>query len=78
MVDVVLVDIQLPGVDGFEIVRQVRADVPLSGLLIIAVTAYATKGDREKALAVGCDDYITKPIDTRTLPTAIARLLDRR
>lgn len=76
--DVILMDIQLPGVDGLAIVRQLRADVATRGLLIIAVTAYAMKGDKEKALAAGCDGYITKPIDTRTLPAAIARLLERR
>jgi CheY-like chemotaxis protein len=75
--DLVLMDVQLPGVDGLEIVRQLRADVASRGIPIIAVTAYAMKGDKEKALVAGCDDYITKPIDTRTLPAAIAKLLQR-
>lgn len=76
--DVVLMDIQLPGVGGLELVRELRADVASRKLLIIAVTAYAMKGDKEKALLAGCDDYITKPIDTRGLPAAIAQLLERR
>lgn len=70
--DVVLMDIQLPGIDGLELVRRLRADVTSQHLLIIAVTAYAMKGDQERALAAGCDGYITKPIDTRALPEAIA------
>jgi CheY-like chemotaxis protein len=75
--DLVLMDVQLPGIDGLELVRQLRADVASRDLRIIAVTAYAMKGDKEKALVAGCDDYITKPIDTRTLPAAIAKLLQR-
>jgi two-component system cell cycle response regulator DivK len=75
---VILVDIQLPGIDGLELVRQLRIDAAWSHLLIIAVTANAMKGDRERALAAGCDDYITKPIDTRDFPRMIARHLERR
>jgi CheY-like chemotaxis protein len=73
--DVVLVDIQLPGIDGLELVRQLRADVASQDLLVIAVTAYAMKGDHERALAAGCNGYITKPIDTRALPHTIAGAL---
>lgn len=73
--DLVLMDIQLPGIDGLELVRRLRADVTSRHLLIIAVTAYAMKGDEERALAAGCDHYITKPIDTRALPDTIARHL---
>jgi two-component system cell cycle response regulator DivK len=76
--DVMLMDIQLPGIDGLELVRRLRADVTSQHLLIIAVTAYAMKGDQERALAAGCDGYITKPIDTRSLPDTIARYLDGR
>jgi two-component system cell cycle response regulator DivK len=76
--DVVLMDVQLPGVDGLEVVRRLRADIASRELLIIAVTAYAMNGDKEKALVAGCDDYIIKPIDTRTLPAVIAKLLERR
>jgi CheY-like chemotaxis protein len=70
---VVLMDLQLPGVDGLELTRQLKADPATHDIAIIAVTAYAMKGDREKALAAGCDDYVTKPIDTRGLPEVIAR-----
>ena len=70
---VVLVDIQLPGIDGLELTRMIRRDPALADIAIIAVTAYAMKGDREKALEAGCDDYVTKPIDTRALPGIIAK-----
>jgi CheY-like chemotaxis protein len=70
---VVLMDLQLPGVDGLELTRQLKADPATHDIRIIAVTAYAMKGDREKAIEAGCDDYVTKPIDTRALPEVIAR-----
>jgi len=71
--DVVLMDLQLPGVDGLELTRRIKADPKTKDIAIIAVTAYAMKGDREKALDAGCDDYVTKPIDTRALPGIIAK-----
>ena len=71
--DVILMDVQLPGIDGLELTRRIKADPATRGIAVIAVTAYAMKGDREKALAAGCDDYVTKPIDTRTLPQVIER-----
>lgn len=71
--DVILMDLQLPGIDGLELTRRLKADPQTRAIAIIAVTAYAMKGDREKALAAGCDDYVTKPIDTRALPEVIAR-----
>jgi two-component system, cell cycle response regulator DivK len=76
--DVILMDIQLPGIDGLELTRRLKADPATRDIVIVAVTAYAMKGDQAKALAAGCDDYITKPIDTRTLPETIARHLARR
>lgn len=76
--DVILMDIQLPGIDGLELTRRLKADPATRDIVIIAVTAYAMKGDQTKALAAGCDDYITKPIDTRALPETIARHLARR
>lgn len=71
----ILMDIQLPGVDGLELTKQLRADPKYNNTIILAITAYAMKADKEKALAAGCDGYITKPIDTRTLPDVIAGYL---
>jgi hypothetical protein len=73
----ILMDLQLPGIDGLELTRRLKADPATSDIIIVAVTAYAMKGDHEKALAAGCDDYVTKPIDTRKLPETIARHLAR-
>ncbi|MBA3461380.1 MAG: response regulator [Deltaproteobacteria bacterium] len=73
----ILMDLQLPGVDGLELTRQLKADPSTRDIIVVAVTAYAMKGDQARAMAAGCDDYITKPIDTRTLPEAIARHLRR-
>ncbi len=74
---VILMDLQLPGIHGLELTRRLKADPATREIPVIAVTAYAMKGDHEKALAAGCDDYITKPIDTRTLPEVIARHVAR-
>ena len=71
----ILMDLQLPGIDGLTLTRQIKADPRTSGILIVAATAYAMKGDEEKARAAGCDGYITKPIDTRRLPHDIERYL---
>jgi len=71
--DVILMDIQLPGIDGLVLTQQLKADPETRGIAVVALTAYAMKGDREKALAAGCDDYMTKPIDARTLREVIAR-----
>lgn len=76
--DVILMDIQLPGIDGLELTGKLKRDPVTTGIVIIAVTAYAMKGDKDRAYAAGCDDYITKPIDTRTLPETIARHLAQR
>ena len=72
---VILMDIQLPGIDGLELTRKLKADPVTKDIIIVAVTAYAMKGDEAKARAAGCDAYITKPIDTRGLPTTIAGYL---
>jgi len=71
----VLMDLQMPGMDGLTLSRRLRADPKWKHLIIIAVTAYAMVGDRERALEAGCEDYITKPIDTRALPAQIAEYL---
>jgi len=76
--DVVLLDISLPEMDGGEVLRRLRADPTLRHLPVIALTAHAMAGDREKYLAAGFDDYVTKPIvDERVLLGAIDRLLSR-
>jgi CheY-like chemotaxis protein len=68
----ILMDLQMPGVDGFELTRRLKADPKTRDIVIVAVTAYAMKGDEQRALEAGCDGYVTKPIDTRTLPALIA------
>jgi CheY-like chemotaxis protein len=72
--ELVLMDIQLPGKDGFELLREIRQS-PFSTLRVIALTAHAMAGDRERALAAGFDGYITKPIDIRKFPVQISRIL---
>ena len=71
----ILMDLQLPGMDGLTLTRQLKADPATHAIVIIAATAYAMKGDEERALAAGCDGYITKPIDTRRLPAVLAGYL---
>jgi len=71
----ILMDLQLPGMDGLTLTRLLKEDPATSGVAILALTAYAMKGDEEKARQAGCDGYITKPIDTRTLPAVIAGVL---
>jgi two-component system, cell cycle response regulator DivK len=73
----ILLDLQLPGMDGFELARRLKADPRTSQIVILAVTAYAMKGDAERAQAAGCDGYVTKPIDTKTLPGVIANYVMR-
>ena len=73
----VLMDVQLPGIDGLELTREIKTDPQLARTIVIAVTSYAMKGDRERALRAGCDDYVTKPIDTRALPDLVERHLRR-
>ena len=71
----ILMDIQLPGMDGLELTRLLKANPETKDILIVALTAYAMQGDEEKALEAGCDDYITKPIDIRSLTSTIAKHL---
>jgi CheY-like chemotaxis protein len=74
--DLVLLDISLPGMDGTEVLRQIRADAALRDLPVIALTANAMTGDREKYIAAGFDDYVAKPlVDEALLLEAIGRHL---
>ena len=68
--DLILMDLSLPGIDGWEATRQIKASPVTRHIPVIALTANAMSGDREKALAAGCDDFDTKPID-------VARLLEK-
>lgn len=73
----VLMDLQLPGMDGLELTRQLKSDPSTRDIVIVAVTAYAMKGDEQRALDAGCDGYVAKPIDTRALPQVVeSHLLD--
>ena len=73
----ILMDVQLPGMDGLELTRRLKADPARRHIVIIALTAYAMKGDRERTLAAGCDEYVSKPIDTEALPVLVAQHLAR-
>jgi len=72
---VILMDVQLPGMDGLELTRRLKRDPKRRDIVVIALTAYAMKGDAEKALAAGCDGYVAKPIDIDTLPDLIRSFL---
>jgi len=63
----ILMDISIPKIDGYEVTRRLKSDQRLRSIPVIALTAHAMKGDREKALAAGCDGYIAKPINVREL-----------
>ena len=70
--DIILMDIALPGMDGLTLTRLLKADSRTRYIPVIALTAFAMKGDEQKALDAGCNGYITKPIDTRTLGALVA------
>jgi CheY-like chemotaxis protein len=74
----ILMDIQLPGMDGLQLTRLLKADGATRDIRIIALTAYAMKGDEEKAFAAGCDGYVSKPIDTERLPEIVRSHLSGR
>ena len=71
----ILLDIQMPVMNGFMVIRELQNDVELKKIKVIAVTSFAMKGDREKALQAGFDEYVTKPIDTRTFPELVKQVL---
>lgn len=76
--DLILMDLNLPDMTGFKVTKKLRENPSLSHTLIIAITAYAMRGDRERVIESGCDAYLTKPIDTRELPKVIAEMLLQR
>jgi CheY-like chemotaxis protein len=76
--DLVLADIQLPGMDGLEMTRKIKSAAHTKDITVVALTAFAMKGDEQKAMEAGCDGYIIKPIDTRTLGETIRKYLDAR
>ncbi|HEV3329883.1 MAG TPA: response regulator [Bryobacteraceae bacterium] len=72
----ILMDVQLPGMDGLELTRRLRQDSSFDDTLIVALSAYAMAPEKENARAAGCDGYITKPIDTRTFGTEVRQYLN--
>jgi len=76
--DLILMDVALPGMDGLTLTRLLKADPATRHIPIVAVTAFAMKGDDRKAMEAGCDGYIAKPIDTRKLPEQVAEVLARK
>ncbi len=71
----ILMDIQLPGMDCLTLTRMLKADPAYSGIAIVGLTSYAMKGEQERILAAACDGYISKPIDTRRLARRVASYL---
>ena len=76
--DLIIMDIQLPKINGLEVTRKLRETPAFNRTPIIGVTAYAMKGDKEKVIESGCDAYLSKPINTRELPEVIAEMLLQR
>ncbi len=76
--DIILLDISLPEMDGYEVARRIKDMPETAEIPIIALTAHALAEDREKALAAGCDDYATKPVNFDALLETIRRLLERK
>jgi CheY-like chemotaxis protein len=75
--DLIVMDIQLSGMDGLEVTRKIKAQPEMTEIPVVAVTSYAMRGDREKALAAGCAGYITKPIDKVAFIAEIASHLGK-
>ncbi len=75
--NIILMDIQLPGIDGLTLIKQIKADSVTKEIPIIAVTAYAMKGDEQKILDTGCEAYMSKPIDTHELPLIIEKYIKK-
>ncbi len=73
--DLILMDVQMPGMDGLTLTRRLKDDTRTAGIPVIALTALAMTGDRERTLEAGCSGYISKPINTRTFASEVARFL---
>jgi two-component system cell cycle response regulator DivK len=73
--DLILMDIQMPVMDGYEATRRIKADPALKAIPVIAVTSYALAGDEQKARAAGCDDYVTKPFSPRNMLVKIREII---
>lgn len=73
----ILMDVQLPGMDGLELTRRLRADPSFDDVLILAVTAFAMAADEQKAKEAGCDGFVSKPLDTRSLPELVRAYLEQ-
>ena len=76
MPDFVILDIQLPGIDGYEVLRRIRSSEVGGSIPVIAVTSYAMSGDREKLMAAGCSGYIEKPIDPERIIDQIREVIE--
>ncbi len=74
-VDLILMDIHLPGIDGLSVVHEMKADERTKSIPILALTAHAMRGDRDRFLEAGCDGYISKPIDVKTFLTSVRQYL---
>lgn len=74
--DLIILDIQLPEMDGYEVARQLRGLPDVGDTPVVAVTSYAMAGDKERILEAGCTDYLEKPIDTETFVRSVARHID--
>jgi CheY-like chemotaxis protein len=75
--DLILMDLSLPVIDGWEATRRLKADPALRSIPIIALSAHAMRGDEERALQVGCDDYLSKPLDENLLFAKLVKFLGR-
>jgi CheY-like chemotaxis protein len=74
-VDLILMDIHLPGIDGLSVIREMKNDPQTGAIPILALTAHAMRGDKDRFLEAGCDGYISKPIDVKTFLTSIRSYL---
>ena len=73
--DLILMDIQLPGVDGLDLTRQIKAEPSMQHIVVVAFTAFAMRGDEQKLRAAGCDGYVSKPIDVNKFAAQIRLML---